>query len=141
MFDTVYDKVYGIMNDKYQDKVQIIFRQMIQPWHPSSTLVHEAGAAVLQTNGDKFWQFSKALFDKQTEFFDVNVVHEERNKTYERLAKIADSAGVDGKKVYNLLEIPDKPDKDGNTNIGNGVTNDIKWMTKVKRACETKVFQ
>jgi hypothetical protein len=93
--------------------------------------VHEAGVAVLQTNGDKFWDFSKALFDKATEFYDVNVVHEERNQTYQRLAKIAGSVGLDEKKVYSLFEIPDKPDKDGNTNIGNGTTNDIKLMTKV----------
>lgn len=87
----------------------------------------------MKTNPDKFWDFSKALFDKQTDFFDVNVVNEPRNKTYERLAKLAGEAGVDEKKVYNLLEIPDKPDKDGNTNVGNGVTNDIKLMVKVGR--------
>ena len=132
MFDTVYDGVYPIMQSKYQDKLQIIFRQQIQPWHPSSTLVHEAGAAVLQTNQDKFWDFSKALFDKQTDFFDVSVVHEERNKTYERLSKIASSAGIDEKQVYNLLQVSDKPDKDGSKNIGNGVTNDIKLMVKVR---------
>ncbi len=131
MFTTVYDGVYPIIESKYQDKLQIIFRQQIQPWHPSSTLVHEAGAAVLQIDGDKFWDFSKALFDKQTDFFDVNVVHEERNKTYERLAKIGSSVGVDEKKMYGLLQVSDKPDKDGNTNVGNEVTNDIKLMVKV----------
>jgi hypothetical protein len=25
--------------------VQVIFRQVIQPWHPSSTLTHEAGTS------------------------------------------------------------------------------------------------
>ncbi|KAK4550256.1 hypothetical protein LTR36_003223 [Oleoguttula mirabilis] len=133
MFDTVYNSVFPIVKKKYPDKVQFIFRQQIQPWHPSSTLVHEAGAAVLKTNPDKFWDFSKALFVKQTEFFDVNVVNEPRNKTYERLAKLAGEAGVDEKKVYRLLEVPDKPDKDGNTNIGNGVTDDIKLMVKANR--------
>ena len=121
------------MDSKYQDKLQIIFRQQIQPWHPSSTLVHEAGAAVLKTDGDKFWAFSKALFAKQTDFFDVNVVHEDRNKTYERLAKIAGGAGLDEKKIYSLLEVSDKPSKDGSMNIGNGVTDDIKVMVKVNR--------
>ena len=131
MFNTVYEGVFPIVKSKYSDRVQFIFRQQIQPWHPSSTLVHEAGAAVLQTNPDKFWEFSKALFDKQTEFFDVNVVNETRNKTYERLAKIAGGVGVDEKKVYSLLQISDKPDKDGSLNTGNGVTNDIKVMVKV----------
>jgi hypothetical protein len=130
MFDTVYDGVFPAVENKYSDKVQFIFRQQIQPWHPSSTLVHEAGAAVLQTQPEKFWEFSKALFDKQTEYFDANVVYEPRNKTYERLAKLAGSVGIDDKKIYGLLEISDKPDSEGGTNSGNKVTNDIKLMTK-----------
>ena len=131
MFDTFYDGVYPTVRSKYQDRVQFLFRQQIQPWHPSSTLVHEAGAAVLQTSPDKFWEFSKALFDKQTDFFDVSVVHEERNKTYERLSKIAGGVGIDEKKILGLLHVADKPDKDGSMNIGNGVTNDIKVMVNV----------
>ncbi|KAK4994106.1 hypothetical protein LTR66_005791 [Elasticomyces elasticus] len=133
MFDTVYSSVYPIVEKKYAQKVQIIFRQQIQPWHPSSTLVHEAGAAVLKTSPDKFWEFSSALFDKQTDFFDVNVVNEGRNSTYKRLAKLAGSAGVDESKVLKLLEIPDKPGDDGSMNSGNGVTDDIKQMVKANR--------
>lgn len=133
MFNTVYDSVFPVVKQKYPDKVQFIFRQQIQPWHPSSTLVHEAGVAVLQTHPDKFWDFSKALFDKQTDFFDVSVVNESRNKTYERLAKLAGGVGVDEKKIYGLLEVSDKPDKDGSMNIGNGVTNDVKLMVKANR--------
>ncbi|KAK4983360.1 hypothetical protein LTR66_008855 [Elasticomyces elasticus] len=133
MFDTVYSSVYPIVEKKYAQKVQIIFRQQIQPWHPSSTLVHEAGAAVLKTSPDKFWEFSSALFDKQTDFFDINVVNEGRNSTYKRLAKLAGSTGVDESKVLKLLEIPDKPGNDGSMNVGNGVTDDIKQMVKANR--------
>jgi hypothetical protein len=64
MFDTVYDSIIPLVKSKYAEKVQIIFRQQIQPWHPSSTLVHEAGAAVLQTNPGKFWEFSKVCIHK-----------------------------------------------------------------------------
>lgn len=88
---------------------------------------------MLQTQPEKFWEFSKALFDKQTEYFDANVVNETRNNTYARLAKLAGSVGLDEKKIYGLLEISDKPDKDGSTNTGNKVTNDIKYMTKTNR--------
>lgn len=129
-FDTLYE-VIPTIKQKYPDKVQFIFRQQVQPWHPSSTLVHEAGVAVLKTNPDKFWDFSKALFDKQTDFFDVNVVNETRNKTYERLSKLAGEVGLDTKKIYSLLEIADKPDKDGNMNTGNGVTDDLKIIIRV----------
>ena len=31
---------------KYDGKVKVIFRNQVQPWHGSSTFVHEAGLAV-----------------------------------------------------------------------------------------------
>ena len=93
---------------------------------------------MLKTNPDKFWDFSKVLFDKQTEYFDVNVVNETRNKTYERLAKLAGEVGIDSKKIYQLLEVSDKPDKDGNTNVGNQVTNDLKIIVKVRLSFRRK---
>lgn len=109
----------------------MIFRLHIQPWHPSSTLTHEAGAAVLRLAPDKFWDFSAVLFERQAEFFDVSVVNETRNKTYERLAKIARSVGVDEQKFLDLLKIPEQAGDNGELNVGNQVTKDIMWMTKV----------
>lgn len=131
MFLTLYTSILPTLPRKYPGKVQFIFRQQIQPWHPSSTLCHEAGAAVLRLAPGKFWEFSKLLFDHQKEFFDVNVVKETRNETYKRLAKLAGEVGVDEGKVYGLLEVRDKPGEDGSLNIGNGVTDDIKVMVKV----------
>lgn len=63
----------------------------------------------------------------------MNVVNETRNKTYERLANIAGSVGVDEEKFLGLLAIPETSSPD-RLNIGNQVTDDIKWMTKVKEA-------
>jgi len=133
MFNTVYTSVIPLIRQKYASKVQIIFRQQIQPWHPSSTLVHEAGVAVLKVQPTKFYDFSKALFDDAKSFYDANVVNEPRNKTYERLAKIGGQVGVDEKKILDLLWISDKPDKDGGLNVGNGVTNDLKVLVKMNR--------
>ena len=65
------------------------------------------------------------------EFFDVNVVNETRNKTYERLAKIAGGIGVDEHKILELLTVPERAGENGQLNIGNHVTNDIKLMVKV----------
>src|SRR4051812_3388338 len=59
MFNTVYTSVLPLIRSKYSSNVQILFRQQIQPWHPSSTLVHEAGVAVLKLQPAKFWDFSK----------------------------------------------------------------------------------
>lgn len=133
-FKTFYTEVVPLIKQNYQvPGVRVIFRQQIQPWHPSSTLVHEAGAAVLKVAPAKFWEFSAELFDKQKEYFDVNVVHEARNDTYKRLAKLAGSVGVDEKQIYELLEVGDKADKDGALNIGNKVTDDVKYMVKANR--------
>ena len=131
MFKTLNDSVLPNVPEKYPAKVQFLFRQQIQPWHPSSTLVHEAGVAVLRLAPDKFWPFSEALFEHQEEYFDVNVVHEARNDTYKRLAKLAGSVGLKESKVFELLEISDKPGEGGSLNTGNKVTNDIKLLVKV----------
>lgn len=91
--------------------------------------MHEAGAAVLRVAPEKFWCFSQALFKEQSEYFDEKVVDEVRNDTYKRLAALAATVGVDDKKVFDLLVI--KHAGEG-ANKGNGVTNDIKLMVKVR---------
>jgi len=133
LFKTVYTEVFPLAEKKYPGKVQFIFRQQIQPWHPSSTLVHEAGLAVLKLAPSAFYPFSAALFAKQTEYFDVNIVHEARNQTYERLSKIAGSVGVDEAAFLKLLWVDDKPNSEGAMNVGNGVTDDLKLLVKAAR--------
>jgi hypothetical protein len=81
----------------------------------------------------KFYDFSAALFADAKSFYDVNVVNETRNKTYERLAQIGGKVGVDEKQMMDLLRISDKPAEDGSLNTGNGVTNDLKVLVKMNR--------
>lgn len=133
MFTAFHDSVTPLIKKNYANNLRVILRQQIQPWHPSSTLVHEAAAAVLRLSPDKFWDFSRALFKDQQAYFDVSVVNETRNSTYKRLAKLAGSVGVGEAEVFRLLEISDKPGKDGALNVGNGVTDDMKVMVKVRR--------
>lgn len=131
LFNTFYTSVRPVVTQRYHSKLQVIFRQHIQPWHPSSTLVHEAGAAVLRVAPEKFWDFSAALFKQQAEFFDARVVNEGRNKTYERLAKIAGQTGVNESQVFELLKINENPQDESQIHVGNGVTSDVKRMVKV----------
>ncbi|KAG9231855.1 hypothetical protein BJ875DRAFT_536322 [Amylocarpus encephaloides] len=133
MFNTIYTSVVPLIQKKYATKVQILFRQQIQPWHPSSTLVHEAGVAVLRLQEKKFWEFSKALFDDAKSYYDINVVGESRNQTYARLAKLGASVGLEEEEMLKLLWINDKPAEDGSLNIGNAVTNDLKVLVKMNR--------
>ena len=133
MFKTFYTSVLpSTAYKRVSPNLTVIFRPQIQPWHPSSTLVHEAAIAVQKIAPASFWAFSEKLFEHQTEYFDVNVVNESRNKTYERLSKLAGSVqGVDQSKVFDLLKISDKPGEDGSLNSGNGVTDDLKPLVKV----------
>lgn len=116
---------------KYQSKLQVILRQQIQPWHPSSTLTHEAGAAVLKIAPEKFWDFSAALFKQQAEFFDAYTARETRNQTYQRLAKVAGQVGVNEGQVFELLKVNENTADQGKLHDGNQVTNDVKQMVKV----------
>lgn len=135
IFKTLTDVVVPAIkaNHDWSASLNFIFRQQVQPWHPSSTLMHEAALAVMRVAPDRFWPFSAELFAAQDGFFDVNVVNETRNATYRRLAKVAAKAGVNEDKVYSLLEIPEKPGPDGALNAGNQVTNDLKVITKMNR--------
>lgn len=132
LFNTVYHDVFPLIQKKYDSKVSIIFRQQIQPWHPSSTLVHESALAVLKLSPDKFWPYSDELFKDQKSYFDVNVVNEKRNDTYTRLSALGKKVGVDGVKMHDLLKVSDTA-KDGSLNIGNGVTDDLKLLIKAAR--------
>ncbi|KAH6681125.1 thioredoxin-like protein [Plectosphaerella plurivora] len=135
LFRTVYEDVAPAIreNPAWASSIQIVFRQQVQPWHPSSTLTHEAALAVLQIAPEKFWEFSAALFRDQKAYFDANVVNEARNATYKRLAQLAGSVGVDEAKVLERLTISDKPAADGSLNTGNAVTNDLKVAVKIAR--------
>lgn len=116
----------------YTNKVQFLLRQQIQPWHPSSTLVHEAALAVLRLKPSSFWAFSAALFDESKGYYDANVVGETRNQTYERLAELAErSVGVEKGELVRLLRVSDQPGEGGSLNAGNGVTDDVKMVVKV----------
>ncbi|CAD6501399.1 BgTH12-01651 [Blumeria graminis f. sp. triticale] len=135
LFNTVYTDIIPWLarDERLSGRTQVIFRHQIQPWHPSSTLVHEAALAVLRLDSSKFWEFSQALFAESRSFYDISIVSETRNQTYARLAKIAARSGISENAMMDLLSIPETSGKDGQLNSGNGVTNDLKVMIKMAR--------
>ncbi|KAJ7094357.1 hypothetical protein C8R44DRAFT_814276 [Mycena epipterygia] len=114
---------------KYHGKVKVIFRPQVQPWHASSTLVHEAGLAVARASPESFWPFSLALFKHQGEYFDIP------SSTLTPLqirAKLAALAGEvlpanAGASFADLLVLKSSP------NGGNAVTDDLKYTVKFSR--------
>lgn len=145
MFKTIYSVVAPAVrkDSELSKKVQFIFRHQIQPWHPASTLAHEAGLAVLRlTNSDseRFWKFSAALFEAQAQFFDESVAREPRNDTYRRLAALAaESAGVSANDAYDLLKVGEKEIGAAGSNGGNQITNDLKTSIKIARLVSVHV--
>ncbi|OAA62033.1 Thioredoxin-like fold protein [Niveomyces insectorum RCEF 264] len=152
MFNTLYHAVFPALRNPHPDqhaparRVQFLFRHQVQPWHPSSTLVHEAGLAVQRAAAaagrpQLFWDFSAALFRDQRAYMDAHVVDETRNATYKRLAALAAAAtdgAVDADKVYSELAVQPAPapapdNYTGPVNTGNAITDDLKVVIKMGR--------
>ncbi|KAK9469154.1 thioredoxin-like protein [Lipomyces arxii] len=140
MFNTVYNSLMEAIAKKYPDGTfTFVFRQVVQPWHPSSTLVHEAAIAAERLDPTKFWAFSNILFQNANDFYDTAVYNESRAETYERLATLAsETVGVDKKAMLELLTVPPSEDGIGH-NIGNPVTNDLKLFVRQHRTMSVHV--
>lgn len=131
LYATLYTKVFPGIAKEYPNKFQFVFRHQLQPWHPSSTLVHEAAIAVSKLAPAKFWDFSYALFENSESFYDEVVYRESRHDTYQRLATLAEtSVGVDRTKFLELLSIPDNNPP---TNCSNKLQADVKYFIKFGR--------
>uniref|UniRef100_A0A060TB17 ARAD1B11990p n=1 Tax=Blastobotrys adeninivorans TaxID=409370 RepID=A0A060TB17_BLAAD len=128
MFTVLYDDVLPNVD---QNKFKFIFRHQVQSWHPSSTLVHEAGIAVSLLGKDKdFWTFSKALFDHSEEYYDEPVYNETRAQTYQRLAElVAANSSVSKDQFLDVVAIKGTEPKNG----GNKLQNDFKQFVKTGR--------
>lgn len=114
---------------QYDGKVKVIFRNQVQPWHASSTFVHEAGLAVARVAPDKFWPFSLALFKHQEEYFDIPTSTLTPLQIREKLAALAASViGEDKKGSFaDVLTLKSTP------NGGVDVTDDLKYTVKFSR--------
>ncbi|KAJ2777576.1 hypothetical protein GGI18_004174 [Coemansia linderi] len=113
--------------------LSIIFRHQVQPWHPASTLLHEASLAVEKLNPSGFVPFSQALFEHQREYFDEATAEITRAETYRQLADLAASINAidDRQAMLQLLDIQPNAEP---RNAGNAVTNDLKYHIRLARA-------
>ncbi|KAI8643549.1 thioredoxin-like protein [Parasitella parasitica] len=123
------EEVWPFVETTYPDKFQFIFRQQIQPWHASSTIVHEAAIAVEKIDSTKFFVFSDALFANQKNYFDEALETKTRAETAASLAQLAESVHVPAAKVLKLISNGIGEPK----NHGNDVTNDLKLCIKLGR--------
>ncbi|KAJ2779633.1 hypothetical protein H4R18_003895 [Coemansia javaensis] len=113
--------------------VAVVFRHQVQPWHPTSALLHEAALAVERLSPARFALFCDALFEHQREFFDEATVDMTRGDVYRRLADLAAGANaVDDRQA--LLQLVDVQASDEPANRGNAVTADLKYHIRLARA-------
>ncbi|KAG2202987.1 hypothetical protein INT47_013203 [Mucor saturninus] len=129
IYKKIRQEVWPYIQDTYPDKFQLIFRQQVQPWHASSTVVHEAAIAVEKIDDKKFFEFSDVLFENQREYFDEALENKTRREVAQELSKLAEKVGVSSDKVLELLVNGTGEAK----NVGNKVTNDLKLCIRIGR--------
>ncbi|EME31410.1 thioredoxin-like protein [Galdieria sulphuraria] len=129
-------KAFFILMDQVlpamEEKICFYFQHQIQPWHPQSTLLHEAALAVKQIDPDKFYPYSRVLFENLDNFIDQKVYQKSRKEMYEQLAKLAKEVGIEPEQVLKKLEILD-------TKEGNDVTADLKLSIRYARQLDIHV--
>lgn len=129
LFDCVYSQVIPEAEARYPGKVAWTFNHQLQPWHPQGTTLHEYAIAVGIESPNKFWEFSKALFDESANFYDEAVVDKSRNDILSALGGIATKIGIDHSKVLQRVEIkPGEP-----TNQGSPTITHLKHYVKLGR--------
>ncbi|KAF9651678.1 hypothetical protein BDM02DRAFT_3126781 [Thelephora ganbajun] len=114
---------------KYDGKVKAIIRQQVQPWHGTSTYVHEVALAVARVSPEKFWEFHVALMNGQEDFFDIPSSNRTPTQTRVKLIELAlPIVGEDKKEVLtDLLTHKTTP------NGGTAVTDELKYTIKFSR--------
>jgi len=119
----------------YGDNLRFVFYHQVQPWHPQSTLMHEAAIAVTMIGGeDAFWKFSAALMAGQSQFFDAHTYDKSRMDIYKELAALA--AASCGPGVVNEAAVLAKLARvhvEGQLNTGNACTQQLKFHVKLGR--------
>jgi hypothetical protein len=110
--------------------VSFIFRNLVQPWHPASTMTHESSLAVERVDPSQFWPFTLALFANQTRYYDSSTATETRLDMYNRLAKLAEaSVGVKAEDVLKYLNFtPVEIGSAEGHNVGNAVFSWENWI-------------
>lgn len=159
MFRTLYDDVVpGINNSKINNgvaNVTIKIHHVIQPWHPQSTMVHEAALAVKKVLPGLYLGFIRNVyktFINKNKFTDDDTWNKTRIEIYNDLLDCLPS-WLENEYKQNVKELlypsssiqesredggsgsgSSSPDNNGNGNSGNGITQELKWACKYHRS-------
>ena len=137
-------KVIPQLEEKYPGKFQFVFVNIVQPWHPTSVLLHEyslVAADVLRKNdpdssNKQFWAISEAIFRNKETFFDTSTVSLSRNDIYKLISSVVlDEVQISAEdsEILDALEIQEETDPAKAANSGNAATIDLKYFTRYTR--------
>ncbi|KAK9767205.1 hypothetical protein K7432_003170 [Basidiobolus ranarum] len=129
IFNTLTKEVIPNIRAKFGDSVQFILRHQVQPWHPQSTLLHEASLAAEKVDPKKFLAYAEKLFDVQRDYFDEACHNQSRTQMYQSLADHAAFIGINREEFLAYLSIPNTEPR----NKGNKIHEDLKYHIKLAR--------
>jgi protein-disulfide isomerase len=135
MFLTLVNEVmHRIKHDETKKEgIAIKFHHVVQPWHPQSTMVHEAALAMKKATGDMVYlmyvEWIVRQFKENRKFSDADTWNKSRKEIYEDLLGPGSHYGSEA-----ALKLCMPPEDGLEGNCGNGVTQDIKWACKHHRA-------
>ncbi|KAJ2742577.1 hypothetical protein GGI20_004387 [Coemansia sp. BCRC 34301] len=133
MWRTLTTCVIPCLASNATNPVSVIFRHQVQPWHPASTLLHEASLAVEKLNPSGFVLFLHSLFEHQREYFDEAVVEKTRTEVYRQLADLAASVNAIDDRLGMLQLLDIQRNSEEPRNAGNAVTADLKYHIRLAR--------
>ncbi|KAI7867752.1 thioredoxin-like protein [Spinellus fusiger] len=128
MYKTIRKQVWPLIQEKYAGSFQILFRHQVQPWHASSTIVHEAALAIEVLDASKFYEFSDLLFEHQERFFDGSVQNKTRQQLVDELSQMAASLSISDAHFKQLIMNGTE-----GSNEGNKITKDLKLAIRLAR--------
>jgi len=137
LFTTLHQSVMPMMEKKYPGVV--LFREFnqVQPWHPASTLTHEAALAAEKLGGTKkYEEYAAKLYENQMSLMDDVLYDKSRQQVYEQLSDLGQEVGLDKSEMLKLLTLTglDKPYEEREEhNAGNQMTALLKLYIKQSR--------
>jgi len=142
MYRTLYDDVVPGLNisnntTSVDDRTSITIKihHVIQLWHPQSTMVHEAALAVKRVLPGLYLGYIRNVYKKfsnKNKFTDDDTWNKTRLEIYDDLLGCLPTWFEDEQKLQEVKALL-YPLSLSDSNGGNGMTQDIKWVCKFHR--------
>ncbi|KAJ1551862.1 hypothetical protein HK405_013645 [Cladochytrium tenue] len=133
IFVRLVDEVLPYAATAHPGKLALVFRHQVQPWHPQSTLLHEAAIAGARLAPTRFYAVARVLFDVSEDFYDAATYGKSRAVLYEELAAVVERATAGEAPRGEVLRLLAYNGVDGAKNGGNAVTDELKVHIRIAR--------